>query len=77
MGQPEFVTSTDTSPSPNAGFSPAGSTPADRLAPAPTAADHVAAAASARSAEWSADAAVDFGDCHDKGEASLCVGEAV
>lgn len=69
MGQPDFVSTGDTSP--------AGSAPMDGVASTPTAADDVAAAASARSAEWSADAAVDFGDSHDKGEASLCVGEAV
>ncbi len=42
--------------------------------PAPR--DAVTAAARARTAGWSADAAVDLGDQHDKGEASLCVGEA-
>jgi hypothetical protein len=46
-------------------------------APAPTEIDRVAAQARARSAEWTAHAAVDAGDSHDKGEASLCVGEAV
>ncbi len=30
----------------------------------------------ARQHEWSSDHAVDQGDTHDKGEASLCVGEA-
>ena len=69
MGQPEFVTSPNRLPG-------AGSVPADEVAPLLTPADHVAAAATARSAEWSAAHAVDFGDSHDKGEASLCVGEA-
>jgi hypothetical protein len=45
-------------------------------APAPTEADLVVAEARARSEEWTAHAAVDAGDSHDKGEASLCVGEA-
>jgi hypothetical protein len=30
----------------------------------------------ARASEWSADRVLDQGDSHDKGEASLCVGEA-
>jgi hypothetical protein len=30
----------------------------------------------AREQEWSSDREVDPGDTHDKGEASLCVGEA-
>lgn len=29
-----------------------------------------------RAAEWSSDRALDPGDSHDKGERSLCVGEA-
>jgi hypothetical protein len=33
-------------------------------------------ATAARRQEWSADRAVDQGDTHHKGEASLCVGEA-
>jgi len=33
-------------------------------------------AASDRAAEWSSDRAIDPGDTHDKGEQSLCVGEA-
>jgi hypothetical protein len=70
MGQPSFVTSTDTRRG-------ARRRRAQGVAPALSAAEHVMAAASARSDEWSADAAVDPGDSHDKGEASLCVGEAV
>jgi hypothetical protein len=34
-------------------------------------------AVAARVSEWEADRAVDQGDTHDKGEPSLCVGEAV
>ncbi len=34
-------------------------------------------AVAARLSEWDADRAVDQGDTHDKGELSLCVGEAV
>ena len=30
----------------------------------------------ARQQEWSSDRELDLGDAHDKGEASLCVGEA-
>ena len=30
----------------------------------------------ARQQEWSSDRELDLGDTHDKGEASLCVGEA-
>ena len=30
----------------------------------------------ARQQEWSSDRELDLGDVHDKGEASLCVGEA-
>jgi hypothetical protein len=30
----------------------------------------------ARASEWSSDRALDQGDSHDKGELSLCVGEA-
>ncbi len=33
-------------------------------------------ATSARLQEWSSDRVLDQGDTHDKGEASLCVGEA-
>ncbi len=33
-------------------------------------------AASDRAAEWSSDRVLDPGDSHDKGEQSLCVGEA-
>ena len=33
-------------------------------------------AASERAAQWSSDQVVDPGDSHDKGERSLCVGEA-
>jgi hypothetical protein len=33
-------------------------------------------AASDRAAAWSSDRALDPGDTHDKGEQSLCVGEA-
>jgi hypothetical protein len=33
-------------------------------------------ATSARQQEWSSDRALDQGDSHDKGEESLCVGEA-
>jgi hypothetical protein len=33
-------------------------------------------ATAARQQEWSSDRVVDQGDTHDKGEASLCVGEA-
>jgi hypothetical protein len=33
-------------------------------------------AASERAAEWSPDRVLDPGDTHDKGERSLCVGEA-
>jgi hypothetical protein len=34
-------------------------------------------ATTARVAEWSSDRVLDPGDTHDKGEPSLCVGEAV
>jgi hypothetical protein len=30
----------------------------------------------AKATEWSSDRVLDPGDCHDKGEESLCVGEA-
>jgi len=70
MGQPNFVKRLSIRPGTRR-------PPAERVAPSPTASDHVVAAASARSAEWSAAAAVDVGDSHEKGEASLCVGEAV
>jgi hypothetical protein len=33
-------------------------------------------AATDRAAEWSSDRVIDPGDTHDKGEQSLCVGEA-
>lgn len=33
-------------------------------------------ATTARAAEWSSDRVLDPGDSHDKGEPSLCVGEA-
>jgi len=33
-------------------------------------------ATTARQREWTSDGVVDQGDTHDKGEASLCVGEA-
>jgi hypothetical protein len=33
-------------------------------------------ATSARAAEWSSDRVLDPGDSHDKGELSLCVGDA-
>jgi hypothetical protein len=38
--------------------------------------DRVAQATMERVTEWSPDRTVDPGDSHDKGEASLCVGEA-
>jgi hypothetical protein len=38
--------------------------------------DRVAQATLDRVTEWSPDRTVDPGDSHDKGEASLCVGEA-
>ena len=38
--------------------------------------DRVAQATMERVTEWSSDRTVDPGDSHDKGEASLCVGEA-
>ena len=38
--------------------------------------DRVAQATMDRVTEWSPDRTVDPGDSHDKGEASLCVGEA-
>ena len=38
--------------------------------------DRVAQATRERVTEWSSDRTVDPGDSHDKGEASLCVGEA-
>lgn len=43
--------------------------------PGPLAWAHQAVAA--RVSEWEADRGVDPGDTHDKGELSLCVGEAV
>jgi len=38
--------------------------------------DRARQAANERAAEWSSDRVLDPGDSHDKGEASLCVGEA-
>ena len=38
--------------------------------------DRVVAAAHAQSEDWSADAVIALGDSHEKGEDSLCVGEA-
>jgi hypothetical protein len=43
----------------------------DRVGP-----DWAEQATTARQREWSSDRVVDQGDTHDKGEASLCVGEA-
>ena len=43
----------------------------DRVGP-----DWAERATAARQREWSSDRVVDPGDTHDKGEASLCVGEA-
>lgn len=48
----------------------------DAGAPTATGTEEVVAAARARSAAWSASVAIDLGDSHDKGEDSLCVGEA-
>lgn len=53
-----------------------GLDPAHGNWPAPTATDLVVAEAHARSAAWTATVTVDSGDTHEKGEPSLCVGEA-
>jgi hypothetical protein len=53
-----------------------GLDPVHGNSPAPSASDVVAAEALARSAAWSATVTVDHGDTHEKGELSLCVGEA-
>jgi hypothetical protein len=42
----------------------------------PSMLERVAEATRARVDEWSSDRAVDPGDIHEKGEPSLCVGEA-
>jgi hypothetical protein len=42
----------------------------------PSTLEQVAQATRARVEEWSSDRAVDPGDIHEKGEPSLCVGEA-
>jgi hypothetical protein len=42
----------------------------------PSTLERVAQATRARVDEWSSDRAVDPGDSHQKGEPSLCVGEA-
>jgi hypothetical protein len=46
-------------------------TAADRVGP-----EWAERATMARQQEWSSDRELDLGDVHDKGEASLCVGEA-
>ncbi len=48
-----------------------GDTTVDRVRP-----DWAEQATTARQREWSSDRTVDQGDTHDKGEDSLCVGEA-
>ncbi len=45
--------------------------PADRAQP-----DWATRAIQAKATEWSSDRVLDPGDSHDKGEESLCVGEA-
>jgi hypothetical protein len=42
----------------------------------PSTLERVAQATQARVDEWSSDVVVDLGDSHEKGEPSLCVGEA-
>ena len=42
----------------------------------PNGPDWARRATSERAAEWSSDRVLDPGDTHDKGERSLCVGEA-
>lgn len=69
MSQPDLLDS------PDAGHVAGWGSPPDR-ADAPTATELVAAAVRARHEDWSAAVTADPGDAHDKGEDSLCVGEA-
>jgi hypothetical protein len=68
MSQPERFGITD--PGRGTGWDGGGD------AAGPTDSERVAAAALARTTGWSAEATIALGDGHDKGEDSLCVGEA-